>query len=41
MHTNGWDAEIDFYWHRSSVIQEIRLVSTSASNDESDDGVRE
>jgi hypothetical protein len=39
MHTDGWDPEIDYYWHRSSVIQEIRRVSTAASTPGSDDGV--
>ena len=39
MHTDGWDPEIDYYWHRSSVIQEIRQVSTTATSAESDDGV--
>jgi hypothetical protein len=39
MHTDGWDADIDYYWHLSSVIQEIRQVSTTASRPGSDDGV--
>ena len=39
MHTDGWDPEIDYYWHRSSVIQEIRQVSTTAISVGSDDGV--
>ena len=39
MHTDGWDPKIDYYWHRSSVIQEIRQVSTTAISVGSDDGV--
>lgn len=36
MHTDGWDAEIDYYWHISSVISEIRQVATATSVAESD-----
>lgn len=39
MHTVGWDAEIDYFWHRSSVIQEIRQISTTGSSAAADDGV--
>jgi hypothetical protein len=39
MHTDGWDADIDYYWHRSSVIQEIRQVTATSPAHTSDDGV--
>jgi hypothetical protein len=39
MYPDGWDAEVDYFWHRSSVINEIRQVPATASNDESDDGI--
>ena len=39
MHSDGWDPEIDYWWHRSSVIQEIQQVTTAALSTESDDGV--
>lgn len=39
MHTDGWDSEIDYWWHRSSVIQEIRQATTTSPGDSSDDGV--
>lgn len=39
MHTDGWNPEIDYYWHRSSVIEEIRQVSPIASSLAPDDDV--
>ena len=39
MHTDGWDAVIDYYWHRSSVIKAIQQVSPIASSLAPDDGV--
>ena len=39
MHTDGWDAVIDYYWHRSSVIQAIQQVFPIASSLAPDDGV--
>lgn len=39
MHTDGWDAVIDYYWHRSSVIKAIQQISPIASSLAPDDGV--